>query len=58
MPYFNKSKCNFPFIKKSPLRLSRSGAELTLELLKNFDNDIGQHAYSEALEIFAKRDDA
>ena len=58
MPYFNKSKRNFPFIKKSPLRLSRSGAELTLELLKNFDNDIGRHAYSEALEIFAKRDDA
>ena len=58
IPYFNVSKRNFPFIKKSPLRLSRSGAELTLELLKNFDNDIGRHAYSEALEIFAKRDDA
>ena len=58
MAYFNISKRNFQFIKKSPLRLSRSGAELTLELLKGFDNDIGRHAYCEALEIFAKRDDA
>jgi lipopolysaccharide biosynthesis protein len=58
MPHFNISKRDFQFIKKSPLRLSRSGAKLTLEILKGLDNEIGRHAYDEALEIFANRDDA
>ncbi|NHQ73930.1 hypothetical protein HAT86_05540 [Roseovarius gahaiensis] len=58
MPYFTLAHRNFQFVKKSPLRLSRRGAEIKLEILSQLDGPKGRRAYEEAQNIFALRNDA
>ena len=58
MPYFTLHYRNFQFVKKSPLRLSRRGAETTLHILSQLEGPIAQRAYTEAQEIFAQRSDS
>ena len=55
MPYFTLHYRDFQFVKKSPLRLSRRGAETTLHILSQLEGQMAQHAHSEAQEIFAQR---
>ena len=57
MPYFTLRHRDFQFVKKSPLRLSRSGAEITLEILSELDGPMGRRAHAEAQEMFARRKD-
>jgi len=55
MPYFTLHYRDFQFVKKSPLRLSRRGAETTLHILSQLEGHMAQHAHSEAQEMFAQR---
>lgn len=57
MPYFTLHYRGFQFIKKSPLRLSRHGAEATLNILSQLEGPMAQRAYAEAQEIFEQRSD-
>lgn len=57
MPYFNLRYRNFQFVKKSPLRLSRSGAEITLDVLSELDGPLGRCAHVEARAMIAQRTD-
>ncbi|WGT51290.1 rhamnan synthesis F family protein [Thioclava nitratireducens] len=57
MPYFNLRYRNFQFVKKSPLRLSRCGAEITLDALSELDGPLGRCAHFEAQAMIAQRTD-
>ncbi|VCU62092.1 Lipopolysaccharide biosynthesis protein-like (plasmid) [Tritonibacter mobilis] len=57
LPYFTLRYRKFQFIKKSPLRLSRRGAEATLKIMSDLDGPMAERAYVEAEQIFNQRED-
>lgn len=57
LPYFNLHYKNFQFIKKSPLKLSRRGAEATLQIMAELDGPMARHALIEAQQLFSERED-
>ncbi|NHM19294.1 hypothetical protein G0Q02_14155 [Epibacterium mobile] len=57
LPYFNLHYKKFQFIKKSPLKLSRRGAEATLQIMAELDGPMAKHALIEAQHLFSERED-